>query len=252
MPRFAANLTLLFQEVPLLDRFAAAHAAGFEAVEVLFPYSVTPDTFKSALDQVGQTLVLFNTPAPDWANGDRGLAAVPGKEHQFRETFAKAMQYAEVLKPRFLHIMAGLASGADARQTYVENLIWAAAMSPDQSLTIEPINPTDMPGYFLNDFDLAAEILDEVAAPNLHLQFDAYHAHKITGDVIGAWADHGRRAVHVQIAGAEGRHEPDNCEIDYLALFSLLDTEKYGGFVSGEYVPKGHTEEGLGWFTSQL
>jgi 2-dehydrotetronate isomerase len=143
--------------------------------------------------------------------------------------------------------VAGTAEGPEARATYVGNLRWAATRAPKRSLTIEPINPADRPGFFLNDFDLAADILDEIAAPNLHLQFDAYHAHRLTGDVMATWARHGHRAVHVQIAGFPGRHEPQGGDIDYPAFFARLDADGYQGFVSAEYAPAGATAEGLGW-----
>jgi len=146
--------------------------------------------------------------------------------------------------------MAGGTDDADARATFVENLKWATARAPNRSLTIEPINRHDMPGYYIADFDLAAEILDEVAAPNLSLQSDAYHAHRITGDVMGTWAKHGQRATHVQIAGFPGRHEPEAGKIDYPAFFARLDQDGYKGWVSGEYRPAIGTAAGLGWLKS--
>ena len=143
--------------------------------------------------------------------------------------------------------MAGVADGPEAEATFTENLRWAAARAPGQSLTIEPINRHDMPGYFLADYTTAARVLDAVAAPNLALQFDAYHAHRITGDVPGTWAAHGHRAVHVQVAGFPGRHEPKGGEIDYPAFFARLDAEGYAGWVSAEYAPAAATADGLGW-----
>ena len=247
MPRFAANLSLLFTEHSLPKRFAAARAAGFEHVELLFPYEMTIPDLKTALQETGLDLVLINTPAGDWAGGERGFAAVPGKVAEFRKGFDQALSYAQALDVTHIHLMAGIAETPKAEEVFTRNLAWAAAQAPDQSLTIEPINPTDMPGYALNSFDQAARILDWIGAPNLHLQFDAYHAHRITGDVQGSWAAHGHRAVHVQIAGHPGRHEPQSGEIDYTAFFDLLDAEGYTGMVSGEYFPKGRTEDGLGW-----
>ena len=243
----AANLTLLFTEYSLAGRFAAARAAGFGAVELLFPYEMPAKDLRRLLQYADQELVLFNTPAGNWAAGERGFAAVPGAEAKFRAGFERAMRWADVLRPRFIHVMAGIADGPAAWATFIRNLRWATARAGGRQLTIEPINPYDIPGYFLNDFDSAAAILDKVGAANLHLQFDAYHAHRITGDVTGCWARHGWRAAHVQVAGSPGRHEPVGGDIDYPAFFAQLAGDGYAGHVSGEYVPVGQTEDGLGW-----
>ncbi len=250
MPRFAANLTLLFPELPFIDRFSAAGDAGFGGVEVLFPYDESAQNMRDQLVIHGLTFVLQNTPPPNWTGGDRGFAAIPGLEDRFRRDFDRALRFADVLKPQVIHVMAGVTDHPAARAVFVENLRWAAARAPKRRLTIEPINPHDMPGYWLADFDLAADVLDEVAAPNLHLQFDAYHACRITGDVTGCWARHGHRAAHVQIAGFPGRHEPAGGEIDYPAFFDRLDADGYTGWVSAEYHPKAATLEGLGWLSA--
>lgn len=247
MPRFAANLTLLFPELPLMDRFAAAREAGFDGVELLFPYDESAQGMRDRLVLNDLTFVLQNTPPPNWTGGGRGFAAIPGLEHRFRKDFDRCLRFADVLRPVHIHVMAGVTDHPQARATFVANLRWAAARAPGRSLTIEPINRHDLPGYWLADFDLAADILDEVAAPNLRLQFDAYHAHRLTGDVIGTWDRHGHRAAHVQIAGFPGRHEPAGGEIDYPALFARLDADGYGGWVSAEYNPRVTTLAGLGW-----
>ena len=247
MPRFAANLTLLFRELPFFDRFEAAAEAGFTGVEVLFPYDDAAGEITRRLRAFGLSMVLINAPPPNWAGGERGFAAVPGGEARFRYDFKRAMRFAEALGALHLHIMAGKAEGTAARQVFVDNLRWAAEHAPTQSLTIEPINPLDMPGYFLNDFYQAAEILDEVGASNVNLQFDMYHAQMITGDGMAVWERHGRRARHIQVGGYPGRHEPVAGEIDYPAFFARLDAEGYAGWVSGEYNPAGRTEDGLGW-----
>ncbi len=251
MLKFAANLSFLFKEYPLAERIPAAAQAGFNAVEILFPYDVPAPQIRRALDVTGVELVLINTPPPNWAGGDRGFAAIPGGQDRFQYDFRRALRYAQVLGARILHVMAGQASGPEAHETYLANLRWAsdqlAEHAPDKILTIEPLNSQDMPGYFLNDFDLAAQILDHLNAPNLGLQFDAYHAHLITGDVMGCWAKHGHRARHIQVANAEGRHEPGPGAIDYQAFFSALTRQEYQGVVSGEYHPKGRTADGLGW-----
>jgi hydroxypyruvate isomerase len=251
VPKFAANLTMLFTELPFMERFAAAKAAGFDAVEVLFPYDCSASDMRYQLVMNDLTLVLINTPPPNFTGGPRGFAAVPGLGERFRRDFDRVLRYAEVLKPRGVHIMAGPAEGADARTTFIENLTWAATRAPALRLTIEPINRIDMPGYFLDDFDLAAEVLDAVGAPNLHLQIDMYHAHRITGDALGVWARHGHRAAHIQIGGLPDRHEPlASPHLDYPSFFKRLDAEGYRGFVSGEYTPARTTEAGLGWMRS--
>ncbi|OOY21633.1 hydroxypyruvate isomerase [Thioclava sp. DLFJ5-1] len=247
MPKFAANLTFLFTELPFMERFKAAKQAGFDAVEVLFPYDASAQEMRHELIRHDLSFVLMNVPPPNYTGGGRGFAAVPGLEDRFRRDFDRAMRFADILKPRVIHIMAGKAEGAEARATYIENLNWAAARAPKRRLTIEPINPIDMPGYFLNDFDLAAEILDAVAAPNLHLQFDAYHAQMLTGDVAGAWAKHGHRAAHVQFADAPGRGGPGSGKIDLEGFFATLDADGYEGYASAEYTPQAETRETLGW-----
>ncbi|MDO6797542.1 hydroxypyruvate isomerase family protein [Shimia thalassica] len=247
MPVFAANLSMLFKEYPFLERFAAARKAGFQNVEILFPYDISARDILVAMREAKLDLALINTPPPNWTGGDRGFAAIPGGEERFRHDFKRALRYADVLGAQMIHVMSGVADGPEAKETLIENLNWATQLAPKQHLTIEPINTTDIPGYFLNCFDLAADILDAVAAPNLALQFDAYHAHMITGDVLGTWAKHGHRAGHIQIAGAPGRHEPDNGDIDYPAFFRQIEADGYQGRVSAEYHPANGTAKGLGW-----
>ena len=247
MPRFAANLTLLFTELPFLDRFEAARAAGFDGVEVLFPYDCPAPQILERLDRTGLAMVLINCPPPNYADGPRGFAAVPAAEGRFRTDFRRAARYAATLGARHLHIMAGAAEGPEARACFVRNLAWAAQSAPRLSLTIEPINGHDMPGYFLQDFDLAAEILERIGAPHLRLQFDAYHAHRLTGDVLGTWDRVRHLVAHVQVGGFPGRHEPMGGEIDYPAFFARLTAEGYAGWISGEYHPAGATRDGLAW-----
>lgn len=247
MPKFCANLTWLFTELPLMDRFRAAAEAGFEAVEILFPYDAPAQDMRDQMLWNGLTFVLMNCPPPNATGGPQGFAAIPGLEDRFRRDFDRTLRFAQVLKPRHIHIMAGAAEGPEAETAFIENLKWAAGHAPRQSLTIEPINRADMPGYFLADYDTAARVLDAVAAPNLGLQFDAYHAHRITGDVTGTWKAHGSRAVHIQVAGYPGRNEPADGEIDYAAFFARLDRDGYTGWVSAEYAPADGTLDGLGW-----
>ena len=247
MPRFCANISFLFRELGLEDRISAARDAGFQAVEILFPYDDNPRLLARELLRCDMPLALINAPPPNAAGGPRGFAAMPGREARFRSDFRRALRFAEVLRAQRIHIMAGEAEGEEARACFIENLRWAAEEAPRMPLSIEPINRHDMPGYFLADFDLAAEILDEVGAPNLGLQFDAYHAHRITGDTLATWARHGARAVHVQIAGDAGRHEPEGGAIPYPEFFARLDADGYAGWVSAEYNPAGLTADGLDW-----
>ncbi|PAU97283.1 hydroxypyruvate isomerase family protein [Paracoccus salipaludis] len=247
MARFAANLTFLFTELPMLERFAAARRAGFEGAEVLFPYDLAAPELASAAQAAGVEFVLMNTPPPNWAGGPRGFAAIPGGEERFRRDFDRALRFAQALRCRHIHVMAGRAEGEAARRTFVENLRWACARAPHASLLVEPINPGDMPGYFLAGFDQAAELIDEVAASNLGLQFDAYHAHQITGDVIACWDRHAARVRHIQIAGAPGRHEPKGGEINFAEFFRRVDASGYRGWVGAEYMPATTTEAGLRW-----
>jgi hydroxypyruvate isomerase len=250
MPRFAANLSLLFTELPLIERFAAAKAAGFDAVEVLFPYEDSTQDLRDRLIWNDLPFVLMNAPPPNATGGPRGFAAVPGLQDRFRRDFDRALRFAGVLKPRVIHIMAGEADGPEARATMVDNLRWAAARAPSQGLTIEPLNRGDFPGYFLADFDLAAGILAEVGAPNLGLQFDTYHAMAITGDPLAVWARHRDIVTHVQIGGFPGRVEPDMESFDHPVFFRRLDEQGYAGWVSAEYHPRGMTGAGLGWLAT--
>lgn len=240
-----ANLTMLFTELPFLERFGAAKSAGFDAVEVLFPYDVAVPDMLDMLGRNGLPLALINCPPPNYTGGERGFAAVVGA--RFQQDFIRAARYAKALGAQHLHIMAGAAEGAAARACFVENLRWAAAEAPHQSLTIEPINCDDMPGYFLSDFDEGKAIVQEVGAPNLRLQFDAYHAQKITGDVLGTWAKVRDVVAHVQVGQTPDRTAPDQGEIDYAAFFARLKKDGYKGWISGEYTPADRTEMSLDW-----
>ena len=247
MPKFAANLTLLFKELPFLDRFEAAATAGFAAVEVLFPYDDAASEITRRLTANNLKMVLINTPPPNWAGGDRGFGAIAGGQARFQHDFRRAVRFAQAFDTTHLHIMAGKAQGQVAHQTFVENLRWAAKQAPAQSLTIEPINAQDMPGYFLNDFDQAAAIIAEVGAPNLGLQFDAYHAEKITGDLWSTWDTHKAITRHIQVGGLPDRREPIRGDVDFPAWFRKVDADGYAGWVSGEYHPTAQTEAGLIW-----
>jgi hydroxypyruvate isomerase len=254
MPRFAANLSMMFNEVPFLERFGAAARAGFEAVEYLFPYDHPPEEVAARQAAAGVATVLFNLPPGDWAKGERGIAALPSREREFEASVETALRYARALGTPTLHAMAGIVpAGSDriaARETYVSNLRRAArALAADgRTLVVEPINGRDMPGYFLQRQDEAHALREEVGAPNLLVQMDLYHAQIVEGDLsvkLRRWVKH---VGHVQIASVPDRHEPDHGEVSWPHLFALLDELGYPGWVGCEYRPAGETAAGLGWF----
>ena len=247
MPRFCANLTMMFTEVPFLDRFERAARAGFQAVEMLFPYEAPASEVRAAANGAGVEIALFNAPPGSWDNGDRGLAAMPGKQAEFQAAFAQAMDYAAVLQSRSLHLMSGLTKDAAATDTLIENLRWAAEQAPDQQMAIEPINTRDIPGYFLNTTDQAIEILDAAGAPNIGLQFDIYHVQIMEGDLTRRLERLAKRIVHVQLAGVPDRHEPDASEVGLSHVMAVLDRIGFAGWVGCEYRPAGRTEDGLSW-----
>lgn len=255
MPRFSANLSLLFTERPLLDRFAAAKAAGFAAVELQFPYAEAKEALAARLDASGLPLVLHNLPAGDWAAGERGLACVPGREAEFREGVARAIDYADALGCPRLNCLAGLAPPGVERTrviaTLTENLAFAADAlgRAGLRLLVEPINDRDMPGFVLNRLDEAAAVIAAVGADNLFLQADLYHMAMMGEDLPARLAAHAPRIAHVQIADAPGRHEPGTGGLDFPGVFRHLDALGYAGFVGCEYVPAAGTEAGLGWMS---
>ena len=255
MPRFAANLTMMFNEAPFLDRFAAAAQAGFRGVEFLFPYEYPAAAIKSKLRENGLELALFNLPPGDFASGERGLACLPGREADFQTAVEKALDYARHLGATRLHAMAGIVppgvSREACRSTYIQNLGYAAARCAEQSVTllIEAINARDIPGYFLNTQADSAAVCEEVAAPNLKMQMDCYHMQIVEGDLEVKLRKYASRCGHIQIAGVPKRHEPDTGEVHYPHIFRLLDGIGYAGWVGCEYRPAGKTLDGLRWFT---
>lgn len=254
MPQFAANLTMMYTEHDFLDRFAAAAKDGFHAVEYLFPYDYDAGEITARLREYGLTQALFNLPPGDWAAGERGIAALPGREDEFAESVELALGYAEATGCRRLHAMAGLEpQGADPaamRATFIANLRLAARRCAAHGITllIEPINNRDMPGYFLNYQQQAHDIVAEVGEPNLKVQMDWYHCQIMEGDIAMRLRRHFAGVGHVQIAGVPERHEPDTGELNYPYLYALLDELGYDGYVGCEYRPRAGTSAGLGWF----
>ena len=248
MPRFTSNLSFMFPEVPFLERFQAAAAAGFSAVEFAFAYEHPPEQVAAAAKSAGVEVVLMNLPPGDWNAGERGLGALAGRRDDFRAALETAIRYAEANGCRQLHAMAG--AGPTAKEdVFVENLAWAAnRLTPlGIALLIEPINVIDMPGYFLTLPDQARRIIERVAHPNLHLQLDLYHCQIMRGDLARQIEAHLPLVGHIQIAGNPGRHEPDVGEVNYPYLFDLIDNLGYRGWVGCEYKPAGETAAGLGW-----
>ena len=248
MPRFAANISLLFTELPYLDRFSAAANAGFDAVEILFPYELAAKETQRALMANGLELVLINAPPPNYTGGSPGYAAIPGDTDRFQRDIRRVLRYAEFLRPGLIHIMAGYEKGDAARDTFVDNLQWAADFAPTQRFTIEPLNSGDQPGYFLDDYNLAAEVLKAVDRTNVGLQYDAYHAQLIHGDAAKVWEAFKGRVAHIQIGAAPSRTEPGSGPVDFEQLFEAIDASGYDGWVSAEYTPSTtRTEDSLGW-----
>ena len=262
MPRFAANLTMMYTEHAFIDRFAAAAQDGFKGVEFLFPYEFPAEVLRQQLADSGLQQALFNAPPGDWAAGERGIASLPGREDEFKRSIDTALEYARVLGNTKLHVMAGLIrpeqDRARHRALYLDNLAYAARVAEAQGVTvvIEPINTRDIPGFFLNRQDDAQAICAEVGADNLQVQFDLYHCQIMEGDLAvklrhDMLRPHGGIG-HIQIAGVPERHEPDLGEINYPYLFELIDSLGYQGWIGCEYRPRAGTSAGLGWLKPWL
>jgi len=253
MPKFAANLTMLFNEVPFLERFAAAKAAGFEAVEYLLPYAYDKNELAGLLKTHGLKQVLHNLPAGNWEAGERGIACHPGRVEEFRAGVDQAIAYATALGCPQVNCLAGKVpagvSRDEAHATFVANLKFAAdkLKAAGLKLLIEPINSYDIPGFFLNYTAQAAAILDEVGSDNLYIQYDLYHAQRMEGELAATVQKYLPRIAHVQLADNPGRNEPGTGEMNYPFLFRHLDAIGYTGWIGCEYKPKTTTVEGLGW-----
>lgn len=252
--RLAANLSMLFTEVPFLDRFALAARAGFTGVEFLFPYAWPAAEIARRARDAGVEIVLFNLPPGDFEAGERGIAALPGRENEFRRSLALAAEYAHVLGTSRLHAMAGLANQGACDGTYHENLSHAAAELAEvgKVLLIEPINSRDVPGYHLSSQAHALATLAAIGAPNLRLQCDIYHLQITSGDIIRTLERDFPHIGHIQIAGVPRRNEPDTGEVAYPAVFAALDELGYDGWIGCEYRPRLTTQAGLSWLAPYL
>jgi hydroxypyruvate isomerase len=253
MPRFAANLTMLFAEMPFLDRFAAAKAAGFSGVEYLFPYEFDKADLRERLDEHGLTQVLHNLPAGNWAAGERGIAVLPDRVDEFRDGVARAIDYAKALDCRQLNCLVGIAprdaDPFEVNDVLVDNLRFAAdALARERiRLLVEPINTLDIPGFFLNKTEQAVQLIADVRSSNLFVQYDIYHMQVMEGDIARSLQKHFARIAHIQLADNPGRNEPGTGEINYPFLFRHLDGLGYRGWIGCEYKPRTTTVDGLGW-----
>jgi len=253
MPRFAANLSMMYNEVPFLERFAACAADGFVGVEFLFPYAHPARQIRDELDRHGLQQVLFNAPPGDFEAGERGIASLPGRQDEFREGIDRAIEYAKALDCPRVHVMAGLVKRESERvaqrEIYVDNLAWAAKRLGEAGLTmlIEPINTRDIPGFLLNTQADAHAIVERIGAPNLKVQMDLYHCQIVEGDLATKIRKYLTGVGHIQVAGVPQRHEPDLGEVNFPYLFALLDELGYDGWIGCEYRPRAGTSAGLGW-----
>jgi hydroxypyruvate isomerase len=258
MPNFNANLSMMFNEVGFIERFAAAGKAGFRGVEFLFPYEFPAAQIKEQLDRHRLQMILFNMPPGDWAAGDRGLACDPARVAEFQENIGKAVEYAKALGCGMIHCMAGLkprgASEEKMRETYIANLQFAGKelAKHDMKLLIEAINTRDIPGFYLNYSRQAFDIMHYAAVPNLRFQYDIYHMQIMEGDLAPTVEKNLANIGHMQLADTPGRHEPGTGEINYPFLFDFFDRIGYKGWIGCEYRPAGNTEAGLGWLKPYL
>jgi hydroxypyruvate isomerase len=258
MPKFCANLTMLYNEVEFLDRFEAAAAAGFTGVEYLFPYPYPKEQLAERLARHGLTQVLHNLPAGDWAKGERGIATIPGRESEFQDGVGKAIEYASALGCKQVNCLAGIppvaASAAKIRDTFVANLGFAAGKLGEAGirLLIEPCNTRDIPGFYLNRSQQALDIIRDVDSPNLFLQYDIYHMQVMEGNLAPTIERNLEKIKHMQLADNPGRNEPGTGEINYPFLFGFIDRAGYDGWIGCEYKPREKTDDGLGWIKPYL
>ncbi|MDN3616311.1 2-oxo-tetronate isomerase [Vibrio gallaecicus] len=258
MAKFAANLTMLFTEVPFMERFEKAHQAGFKAVEYLFPYAFEAEELAEKVQKFGFEQALFNMPPGDWDAGERGFAAIPGREEEFKASVDTALMYATALNCKKVHAMSGLMDANFTHQqhveTFISNIRFAADKFAEQGieLLIEPLNSRDVPNYFVAHQRDAVELIKFVDRPNVKLQLDLYHAQIMDGDLSTLICEVAPYTGHIQIASVPERHEPSEGELHYPHLFNVLDDTGYQGWIGCEYNPRASTEEGLGWVKPYL
>ena len=243
----AANLSVMFQELPFPARFAAAKAAGFEGIALSAPYDHPAQDIRDRMVMNGLGFAAMPGPPPNYTGAPPGFAALPGGEDRFRRDFHRMLRYAEVLKPAVIRLEAGEAAGPAARDTLIANLIWASAEAPKWRFAIGPRALSDQPGAFLTDYDQVAEVLDAVGAANLGLVFDSYDAQRITGEALAAWTKYGPHACQVQIAQSPGLDDPGPGEIDFPDFFAAIAASDYAGWIVADYTPRLTTQAGLGW-----
>jgi hydroxypyruvate isomerase len=258
MPRFCANLSMLYTEHGFLDRFAAARRDGFEAVEYLFPYDFAKDDLAEALDRNGLRQILHNLPAGDWARGERGIACLPDRVGEFQDGVGRGIDYARALGCTQVNCLAGLVpQGRDddeIRKTLTDNLRFAAKRLAEAGirLLVEPVNSRDIPGFYLDRVEKAVSVIDAVGSPNLFLQYDLYHQQRLGGELLATYQRLKSRIAHIQLADNPGRNEPGTGEINFPFLFDALDREGYEGWIGCEYKPRTATSAGLGWAAGYL
>lgn len=258
MAKFAANLTMLFTEVDFLERFEKAHNAGFKAVEYLFPYAFDAQVLAKKMQQFGFQQALFNMPPGDWDAGERGFAAIPGREAEFKASVDTALHYAQALNCKKVHAMSGIVDSNYSREqheaTFIDNIRYAADKFAQQGimLVLEPLNNRDVPNYFFAHQRDAVELIKRVDRPNVKLQLDLYHAQIMDGDLSMLIKELAPYTGHIQIASVPERHEPSEGELNYPHLFTVLDNSGYQGWIGCEYNPRNSTEEGLGWVKPYL
>jgi hydroxypyruvate isomerase len=257
MPKFAANLSMLFTEAPLIERFGRAARAGFDAVECQFPYEESPEAISAELGRHGLTMVLHNLPAGNWQGGERGIAILPERIDEFRRGVDEAIRYASALGVTKINCLAGImpkdASYDALRTTFVHNLQFAAEALGRNGirLLIEPVNRHDIPDFFLDTVEEAVAIIEETGSANIAVQYDLYHQQRTRGELIGTYRTFADRIGHIQLADNPGRNEPGTGEINFANVFGALDKAGYDGFIGCEYKPLTATEAGLGWLPRQ-
>jgi len=255
MPKFSANLTMMFNEVEFLDRFERASKAGFKAVEYMFPYEWSKEQLAGLLESNNLEQVLFNLPAGNWAGGERGIACIPGREGEFQDGVGKSIEYAKVLRCPALNCLVGLTPNGVApdkvREAIIKNSRFAADALAKEGirLLLEALNSKDIPGFYLVGSKQTIELIEEIDHPNVSFQYDIYHMQRMEGELTASITNLADKIGHIQLADNPGRHEPGTGEINFTNLFKAIDESGYQGWIGCEYIPATDTESGLGWLS---